>query len=167
MSQPYFRLARFEEPIAAARTAADVRRDINDRRGLVNALADIAQFTLVIGRSDGVPEALTEALETVRRTENTLGLAVVIQAAAAFAYAGNAPETAARLTGFADSAFASFGIRRETATKTMRDTLFAKLRAVLSAERLGDLLAAGGRLDSVAATELATRLAATGALGRL
>jgi hypothetical protein len=70
------------------------------------------------------------------------------------------------LTGFADSAFASFGIRRETVTKSLRDTLFANLRTMLSAERLGDLLAAGGRLDSVAAAELAARLAANGGNGR-
>jgi hypothetical protein len=63
------------------------------------------------------------------------------------------------LTGFADSAFASFGIRREAVSKSLRDTLFANLRAVLSAERLGELLAAGGRLDSLAAAELAARLA--------
>jgi len=162
MSQLYFRLGRFDEAIAAARVAAGVRREINDRRGLVNALADVAQFTLALGRTDGVAEALGEALEIVRRTENTLGLALVIQAAAAYAFSGTAPETAARLTGFADSAFASFGIRRETVTKTLRDSLFARLRGMLSAERLGDLLAAGGRLDSVAAAELAARLAANG-----
>ena len=159
MSQLYFRLGRFDEAIGAARTAADVRREISDRRGLVNALADVAQFTLAIGRTEGVAEALSEALEIVRRTENTLGLALVIQAAAAFAFAGNAPETAARLTGFADSAFASFGIRREVVIKQLRDKLFANLRAAMTAERFGDLLAAGGRLDSVAATEMAARLA--------
>jgi tetratricopeptide (TPR) repeat protein len=162
MSHLYFRLGRFDEAVAAARIAADLRREISDRRGLVNALADVAQFSLELGRTDGVADALGEALEIVRRTENTLGLALVIQGAAAFALAGNAPETSARLTGFADSAFASFGIRRETVTKNLRDSLFAKLRAVLSAERLGDLLAAGGRLDSLAAAELAARLAATG-----
>jgi tetratricopeptide (TPR) repeat protein len=159
-SHLYFRLGRFDEAIAAARTAADVRRDISDRRGLVNALADVAQFSLAVGRMSGVPEALSEALEIVRRTENTLGLALVIQGAAAYAFAGNAPETAARLMGFADSAFASHGIRRETVTKKQRDTLFAHLRSTLSAERLGDLLAAGGRLDSIAAAELAARLTA-------
>ncbi|MGA2394411.1 MAG: diguanylate cyclase [Candidatus Lustribacter sp.] len=161
MSQLYFRLGRIEEAISAARVAAEVRREINDRRGLVNSLADIAQFSLAVGRTDAVPEVLSEALEIVRRTENTLGLALVIQAAAAYAFATNAPETAARLNGFADSAFASFGIRREMVTKTLRDTLFANLRSLLSAERLGDLLAAGGRLDSVAAAELAARLANT------
>ena len=166
MSHLYYRLGRFEEAVAAARIAADVRREISDRRGLVNVLADAAQFSLVLGRTGGVAEALGEALEIVRRTENTLGLALVIQGAAAFALAGNAPETAARLTGFADSAFASFGIRRETVTKSLRDTLFANLRATLTAERLGELLAAGGRLDSVAAAELAARLAATGGNGR-
>ena len=160
MSNLYFRLGRYDEAIAAARTAADLRRDISDRRGLVNALSDIVQFSLSIGRLDGVSEALAEALEIVRRTENTLGLALVIQGAAAYALVTNAPETAARLMGFADSAFASFGIRRETVIKTLRDTLFANLRAQLSAERLGDLLAAGGRLESVAAAEMAARLAA-------
>jgi diguanylate cyclase (GGDEF)-like protein len=162
MSQLYFRLGRFDEAIAAARTAAGVRREISDRRGLVYALADVVQFSLAIGRTSGVAEALGEALEIVRRTENTLGLALVIQGAAAYALAGNSPETAARLTGFADSAFASFGIRRETVEKSLRDALFASLRAALSAERLGDLLAAGGRLESVAAAELAARLAANG-----
>jgi tetratricopeptide (TPR) repeat protein len=159
MSHLYFRLGRFEEAVAAARVAADVRREISDRRGLVNVLADVAQFSLALGRTAGVADALGEALEIVRRTENTLGLAIVVQGAAAFALAGNAPETAARLTGFADSAFASFGIRREAVSKSLRDTLFANLRAVLSAERLGELLAAGGRLDSLAAAELAARLA--------
>jgi len=159
MSQLYFRLGRIDEAIAAARVAAEVRREISDRRGLVNALADIAQFSLAMGRTDGVAEALSEALEIVRRTENTLGLALVIQGAAAYAFASNAPETSARLTGFADSAFASFGMRRETVTKSLRDTLFANLRTMLSAERLGDLLSAGGRLDSVAAAEMAARLA--------
>ncbi len=62
--------------------------------------------------------------------------------------------------GFADSAFQSFGIRRETVSKALRDTMFANLRALLSAERLGDLLAAGGRLESIAAAEMAARLAA-------
>jgi predicted ATPase/tetratricopeptide (TPR) repeat protein len=166
MSHLYYRLGRYDEALAAARVAADVRRDISDRRGLVNVLADAAQFSLALGRTEGVADALGEALEIVRRTENTLGLALVIQGAAAFALAGNAPETAARLTGFADSAFASFGIRRETVTKSMRDALFTKLRAALSAERLGELLAAGGRLESVAATELAARLAASGGNGR-
>ena len=47
--------------------------------------------------------------------------------------------TAARLTGFADSAFTSFGFRRETVTKRQRDTLFANLRSVLSAERRRDV----------------------------
>jgi diguanylate cyclase (GGDEF)-like protein len=159
MSHLYFRLGRFDEAVAAARVAADVRREISDRRGLVNVLADVAQFSLALGRTDGVAEALSEALEIVRRTENTLGLAIVVQAAAAFAFAGNAPETSARLMGFADSAFASFGTRRETVTKTLRDALFSKLRAALSAERLGELLAAGGRLDSLAVAELAARLA--------
>jgi diguanylate cyclase (GGDEF)-like protein len=166
MSQLYFRLGRLEEAVSAASMAADVRREISDRRGLVNALADIAQFTLAMGRRDGVADALAEALEIVRRTENTLGLALVIQAAAGFAFAGNAPETAARLTGFADSAFASFGFRREIVTKTLRDTLFSNLRGMLSAERLGELLAAGGRLDSVAAAELAARLATNAGGGR-
>jgi diguanylate cyclase (GGDEF)-like protein len=160
MSNLYFRLGRFDEAITAARTAADVRRDISDRRGLVNALSDVVQFSLSIGRIDGVAEALGEALEIVRRTENTLGLALVIQGAAAYALVCNAPETAARLMGFSDSAFASFGIRRETVAKSLRDTLFANLRAQLSAERLGDLLSAGGRLESVAAAEMAARLAA-------
>ena len=120
-----------------------MRRDISDRRGLVNVLTDITQFSLVLGRTDGVGDALREALEIVRRTENTLGLALVIQAAAAFAFAGNAPETAARLTGFADAAFASLGFGRETVTKSLRETLLTNLRASLAAERLGDLLAAG------------------------
>ena len=162
MSHLYFSLGRLEEAVAAARIAADVRRDISDRRGLVNVLADVAQFSLTLGRTDGVGDALREALDIVRRTENTLGLALVIQAAAAFAFAGNAPETAARLTGFADAAFASFGIRRETVTKNLRDTLLASLRTSLAAERLGDLLAAGARLDSIAAAELAARLAMPG-----
>ena len=166
VSQLYFRLGRFDEAVTAARTAADVRREINDRRGLVNALADVAQFSLAIGRTAGVGLVLGEALEIVRRTENTLGLALVIGGAAAFALAGNAPETAARLTGFADAAFASFGIQRETVTENLRDTLFANLRAALAPERLGELLAAGGRLDSVAAAELAARLAANGGKGR-
>jgi tetratricopeptide (TPR) repeat protein len=73
MSHLYFRLGRFDEAVAAARIAADVRREINDRRGLVNVLADVAQFSLALGRTDGVAEALSEALEIVRRTENTLG----------------------------------------------------------------------------------------------
>jgi diguanylate cyclase (GGDEF)-like protein len=160
-SHLYYRLERFEEAVAAARTAADVRREISDRRGLVTALADVAQFSVALGRKDGVAAALSEALVTVRRTENTLGLALVIGGAGAFALAANAPETAARLTGFADAAFASFGIRRETVSKSLRDTLFANLRAVLAPERLGELLAAGGRLDSVTAAELAARLAAS------
>jgi len=159
MSHLYFRLGRIDEAIAAARIAADVRRDISDRRGLVNVLADITQFSLVLGRTDGVGDALGEALDIVRRTENTLGLALVIQAAAHFAFVANAPETAARLTGFADAGFASFGIRRETVTKDLRDQLLTNLRGALAAERLGDLLAAGARLDSVAAAELAARLA--------
>jgi diguanylate cyclase (GGDEF)-like protein len=162
MSHLYFRLGRVDEAIAAARIAADVRRDISDRRGLVNVLTDITQFSLVLGRTDGVGDALREALEIVRRTENTLGLALVIQASAAFAFAGNAPETAARLTGFADAAFASLGFGRETVAKSLRETLLANLRGALAAERLGDLLAAGGRLDSIAAAELAARLAISG-----
>jgi diguanylate cyclase (GGDEF)-like protein len=162
MSHLYFSLGRLDEAVGAARVAADVRRDISDRRGLVNVLADVAQFSLMLGRTEGVGDALREALDIVRRTENTLGLALVIQAAAAFAYAGNAPETAARLTGFADAAFASFGIRREAVTKTLRDTLLANLRDTLAPERLGDLLAAGARLDSVAAAEVAARLAMPG-----
>jgi hypothetical protein len=76
--------------------------------------------------------------------------------------AGNAPETAARLAGFADAAFASFGIRRESVTKALRDTLLAKLRKALPAERLGELLATGARLDTSTAAELAMRLAAPG-----
>lgn len=158
----YFHLGRLDEAVAAARTAADLRRDISDRRGLVNALADVAQFSLAQGRTAGVGAALREALDVVRRTENTLGLALVIQAAAAFAVAGNAPETAARLAGFADAAFASFGIRRENVTKTLRDGLLLKLRKALSPERLGDLLAAGARLDAAAAAELTARLATGG-----
>jgi hypothetical protein len=129
---------------------------------LVTALADVAQFSLALGRTDGVGVALREALDVVRRTENTLGLALVIQGASAFALAGNAPETAARLAGFADAAFASFGIRRESVTKALRDTLLARLRTALPAERLGDLLEAGARLDSSTAAELAARLAGPG-----
>jgi diguanylate cyclase (GGDEF)-like protein len=159
ISSLYFSLGRLEEAVASARTAADVRRDISDRRGLVNALADVVQFSIALGRTDGVGAALREALDVVRRTENTLGLALVIQGAAAFAMAGNAPETAARLAGFADAAFASFGIRREGATKSLRDALLAKLRGALTAERLGELLAAGARLDAAAAAELTARLA--------
>jgi diguanylate cyclase (GGDEF)-like protein len=162
MSHLFFSLGRLDEAVAAARTAADLRRDINDRRGLVSVLADIAQFSLALGRTAGVGDALREALDIVRRTENTLGLALVIQAAAAFAYAGNAPETAARLTGFADTVFASFGIRREAVAKHLRDALLADLRGALAPERLGDLLAAGARLDSVAAAELASRLSIAG-----
>lgn len=160
LSRLYYRLGRVEEAISAARVAADVRREISDRRGLVNSLADIAQFSLALGRTDDVPEVLSEALEIVRRTENTLGLALVIQAAAAYAFATNAPETAARLTGFADAAFASFGTRREALIKSLRDALFANLRSRLSAERLGELLAAGARLTSVSAAQMAARLRA-------
>jgi diguanylate cyclase (GGDEF)-like protein len=162
ISHLFFHLGRLEEAVAAARTAADVRRDISDRRGLVNALADVAQFSIALGRTAGVGAALREALDVVRRTENTLGLALVIQGTAAFALAGNAPETAARLTGFADAAFASFGIRRENVTKSLRDTLLMKLRRALTAERLGDLLASGARLDSAAAAELTARVASAG-----
>ena len=39
----------------AARVAADVRREISDRRGLVNALSDVAQFSLALGRTAPVP----------------------------------------------------------------------------------------------------------------
>jgi tetratricopeptide (TPR) repeat protein len=162
ISHLYYSLGRLEEAVAAARAAAEVRRDISDRRGLVTALADVAQFSLALGRTDGVGVALREALDVVRRTENTLGLALVIQGASAFALAGNAPETAARLAGFADAAFASFGIRRESVTKALRDTLLARLRTALPAERLGDLLEAGARLDSSTAAELAARLAGPG-----
>jgi diguanylate cyclase (GGDEF)-like protein len=162
ISHLYYSLGRLEEAVGAARAAADVRRDISDRRGLVTALADVAQFSLALGRTDGVGAALREALDVVRRTENTLGLALVIQGASAFALAGNAPETAARLAGFADAAFASFGIRRESVTKALRDTLLARLRTALPAERLGDLLEAGARLDSSTAAELAARLAGPG-----
>jgi diguanylate cyclase (GGDEF)-like protein len=158
MSHLYFRLGRVDEAVAAARMAADVRREISDRRGLVNTLADVVQFSLVLGRTEGVGDALGEALEIVRRTENTLGLALVIQAAAHFALVANAPETAARLAGFADASFASFGIRRQAVMKKLRDRLLDDLRGVLAPERLGDLLAAGARLDSVAAAELAARL---------
>jgi diguanylate cyclase (GGDEF)-like protein len=154
MSHLYFRAGRHEEAIGAARFAADVRREISDRRGLVSALADIAQFALSLGRSDGVPDALREALEVVRRTENTLGLALVVQAAAALAFSFGAPETAARLAGFADSAYTSFGIRREAVSQDLRDALLTKLRTALSPEELGAQLAAGAGLDSGAAAEL-------------
>jgi hypothetical protein len=82
-----------------------------------------------IGRTDGVGEALREALEIVRRTENTLGLALVIQARPRSRLPATHPETAARLTGFADSAFTSFGIRRETVTKSVRDALLRQICA--------------------------------------
>jgi diguanylate cyclase (GGDEF)-like protein len=160
LSHLYFGLGRLDEAVAAARTAADVRRDISDRRGLVNALADVAQFTLAQGRIAGVAAALREALDVVRRTENTLGLALVVEAAAAFALAGNAPETAARLAGFADAALASFGVRRESVTLALRESLVDKLRGALAPERLAELFAAGARLDSAAAAELTARLAA-------
>lgn len=160
LSHLYFGLGRLDEAIAAARTAADVRREISDRRGLVNALADVAQFSLAHGRSEGVAAALREALDVVRRTENTLGLAMVVEGAAAFALAGNAPETAARLAGFGDAARASFGVRRESVALALRDALIRKLLAALTPERLKELLAAGARLDSLAAAELTARLAA-------
>jgi len=160
LSHLYFGLGRLDEAVAAARTAADVRREISDRRGLVNALADVAQFTLAQGRLDGVAGALREALDVVRRTENTLGLALVVEGAAAFALAGNAPETAARLAGFADAALTSFGVRRESVMLALRDGLLAKLRGSLAPERMSDLLAAGARLDSASAAELTARLAA-------
>ena len=47
-------------------------------------------------------------------------------------------------------------------TLTLRDGLLLKLRKALSPERLGDLLAAGARLDAAAAAELTARLATGG-----
>ena len=160
VSHLHFRLGKLDDAVTSARLAADVRRDMGDRRGLVYALADVAQFSLVLGRRDGVDAALREALDVVRRTENTLGLALVIQAAGAYAVSVRDPETAARLAGFSDAAFTALGIEREPVTARLRTSLQTHLDDALTPERLATEMTAGTRMDSTVAADVALRLVA-------
>jgi diguanylate cyclase (GGDEF)-like protein len=161
MSSLHFTCGRVDEAIATARLACNVRREMGDRRGLLYSLADLAQVSLVRGYTDGVTEALREALDLVRTTENTLGLALVMQGTAAFALVSGAAEIAARLTGYADASFASLGSARTSLAAQLRRTLAADLRAALPAERLDLLLQRGAQLEApVAQADAAAVLAA-------
>jgi len=161
MSALHFTCGRVDEAIATARLACNVRREMGDRRGLLYSLADLAQVSLVRGYTDGVTEALREALDLVRTTENTLGLALVMQGTAAFALVSGAAEIAARLTGYADASFASLGSARTSLAAQLRRALAADLRAALPAERLDLLLQRGAQLEApVAQADAAAVLAA-------
>jgi diguanylate cyclase (GGDEF)-like protein len=151
MSSLHYTYGRLDEAIATARLACNVRREMGDRRGLLYSLADLAQVSLVRGYTDGVTEALREALDLVRTTENTLGLALVMQGTAAFALVSGSDETAARLTGFADASFASLGSARTSLAAQLRRVLAADLRAALPAERLDLLLQRGAQLEAAVA----------------
>jgi tetratricopeptide (TPR) repeat protein len=160
MTYLHFTQGQFDEAIASARLACDVRREMDDRRGLPYALADLAQVLLVRGESAGVAEALREALDIVRTTENALGLVLVMQGTAAFALACGTPDVTARLIGFADAAFATLGITRSSLGAKLRSVLAESLRAKLPPERLALLLERGARLEpAVAQAEAAAVLA--------
>jgi predicted ATPase len=161
MSSLHYTYGRLDEAIATARLACNVRREMGDRRGLLYSLADLAQVSLVRGYTDGVTEALREALDLVRTTENTLGLALVMQGTAAFALAAGSAEVAARLTGFADASFASLGSARTSLAAQLRRVLAADLRMALPPDRLDALLQRGAQLEApVAQADAAAVLAA-------
>jgi diguanylate cyclase (GGDEF)-like protein len=160
LSYLHFACGRLDEAIASARMACSVRRDMGDRRGLLYALADLAQVLLVGGQTDGVSEALREALDIVRTTENTLGLALVMQGTAAYALGSGAPDVAARLIGFADAAFGALGIARIPLGARLRGALAAGLEAALPPDRIAALLDRGARLEpAVALSDAAAVLA--------
>jgi hypothetical protein len=161
MSHMYFALGRLPEAVEAARTASRVRRDMGDWRGLVHALVDLACYHLALGAVTEVAEPLREALEVVRRTEHSLGLAMIAQGAAALALArGDAP-IAARLAGFSDARCAALGLERERVGAAQRETLAADIAARLGAEPARLLVAEGEWLKAPAAdAEIAAVLAA-------
>jgi diguanylate cyclase (GGDEF)-like protein len=151
MSYLHFAHGRVDEALAAARTACDVRREMGDRRGLLFSLTNLAQFALISGRTDGVSEALREALELVRTTENTLGLALVMQATAALAFALGRTAIAARLTGFADASFAALDIARASIATQLRSVLATQLAGAFPRARLSGLLERGAQLEPAVA----------------
>jgi diguanylate cyclase (GGDEF)-like protein len=155
MSHVHFGRGRLDDAIAAARIAADVRRDMGDRRGLAYALADVAQFSLARGNTEGVAAALREALDVVRHTENTLALALVAQATATFSLARGGITEATQLAAFADTAFATLGVEREAVADTLRRSLQANLERTVPGEQRSGLIARGTRLASADAQKIA------------
>jgi len=161
MSHMYFANSQLPEAVEAVRTASRVRREMRDWRGLVYALADLAAYRLALGRVDDVAEPLREALEVVRRTEHSLGLAMLAQDAAALALARGSGAVAARLAGFADARFAALGSERERVASLQRIALARGLTDALGVERARLLLAEGEWVNvTTADTEIATVLAA-------
>jgi hypothetical protein len=147
----HVRSGRIDDAIAAATLASEIRREMGDRRGLVYSLVDRAHVALLSGRTEGIVESLREALGIVRTTENTLGLALAVQATAAWALANGRPEIAAPLAGFADASFAALRVARGALAGALRDRLERDLHAALPQPLLGDLLEAGATFEAHAA----------------
>jgi diguanylate cyclase (GGDEF)-like protein len=162
MSYLHFAQGRLDDAITSARAACNVRREMGDRRGLLYSLADLAQVSLVRGKTAGVIDALREALDIVRTTENALGLALVIQGTAAYALVSGSPEMAARLIGFVDASLTALGIARIPLGAKLRSALETGLAAALPADVLAALLDRGAHLEpAVAQADAAAVLAAS------
>ncbi len=161
MSHMYFLNDQLAEAVEAVRAASSVRREMRDWRGLVAALVDLAAYRLAMRDAGDVAEPLREALEIVRRTDHSLGLAVVAQHAAALALVRGGATVAARLAGFADARLAALGSERDRVAAVARISLARELARALGPERARLLLAEGEWLNvTTADAEIATVLAA-------
>ncbi len=161
MSHMYFTNGQLSEAVEAVRTASRVRREMRDWRGLVAALVDLSAYRLALGSVDDVAEPLREALAIVRRTEHSLGLAMIAQDGAALALARGSGPVAARLAGFADARFAALGIERDRVAALQRVVLVRGLAEALTPERARLLVAEGEWINvTTADAEIASVLAA-------
>ncbi len=160
LSYLHFSAGRIDDAIAAARIACTIRREMGDGRGLLYALVDVAQFSLLSGTDAGVASVLREALDVVRATENALGFALVVQAVAAVGLAAGDVDVAARLTGFADALYARLGVARSVLSAQVRASLADALARALPPERLAAERERGAHLEpAVAHGEAAAILA--------
>jgi hypothetical protein len=102
---------------------------------------------LIAGESyDEAKSTAAEVLRILRDDPQPLFFAVMVEHVAMLAALGGDAERAARLLGFAEAQYRSFGVDRETFEQREHDRLLSRLSDMLDDERRDGLLAAGAML---------------------